>query len=561
MHSYQLGLTWKMRLYRILFAVAVTSMCSAHFDRAEGFQIKTGIPDVRIRWDNTIKYNAAWRLNDSSDELTSSINQDDGDRNFDKGLISNRINLLSELDVVYKRFGARASGAAWYDTVYNTSNDNDSPATTNQTSTAYNEFTEDTRELHGRKVELLDAFVFGGWNMGRNRASFRAGRHTLLWGESVFFGSNGIAAGQSPVDIQKAQSVPGTPFKELIRPVTQISGQVQVGPNVTVGAYYQLEWQENRLPAVGSYFSGSDVVGEGGERLIAGAPIIPGGEPLAFFRESSLEADDNDQYGVQLRFRLPDGETDFGLYAIHYHDKSSQIYIRPSGGPPNVMTGQLGTYQLVYPEDITAYGASFSRTLDLVNLAGEISTRFNTPLISKSQTVAPGTAADNDENPLYAVGESLHAQMSALWTVPRTPLFQEASLMAEVAWNRRLKVTKNEAALDPNTDRDAWGFRFVFTPTYRQALSGLDVGVPLGLGYNPKGRSSVVSAFNNSGADKGGDMSVGLNFTYLNAWKANLRYTHYFGSASPFLDETNARSFDMNLKDRDFVSIAISRTF
>jgi hypothetical protein len=536
-------------------------MCSAHFDRAQGFQIKTNIPDLRIRWDNTVKYNAAWRLKDSSDELTSSINQDDGDRNFDKGLISNRINLLSELDIIYKRFGVRTSAAAWYDAVYNTSNDNDSPGTVNHTSTDYNEFTEDTRDLHGRKVELLDAFVFGGWNMGGNRASFRAGRHTLLWGESVFFGSNGIAAGQSPVDIQKAQSVPGTPFKELMRPVAQISSQFQVGSYVTVGAYYQFEWQQNRLPAVGSYFSGSDVVGEGGERLIVGPPIIPGGGPAAFFKEDDLEADDTGQYGVQLRFRLPDGETDFGLYAIRYHEKGAQVYIRPSGGPPNLATGQVGTYQLVYPEDITAYGVSFSRTLERVNLAGEISTRFNTPLISTSQTVTPGTEADNDENPLYAVGESLHAQISALWSVPRTPLFQEASLMGEVAWNRRLKVTENEEALDPNSSRDAWGLRFVFTPTYRQVLPGIDLGVPLGLGYNPQGRSSVVPAFNNSGADKGGDMSVGLNFTYLNAWKVNLRYTHYYGSEGTFLDDTNARSFDMNLKDRDFVSIAVSRTF
>lgn len=561
MRSYQLGLTWKIRLYRFLFAVALSIMCSAYFNPAEAFQIKTKIPDVKIRWDNTIKYNAAWRLNDQSDELTASTNQDDGDRNFDKGVISNRINLLSELDVIYRRFGVRASGAAWYDTVYNTSNDNDSPTTTNQTSSDYDEFTDDTKDLHGRKAELLDAFTFGSWNMGRNRASFRAGRHTLVWGESVFFGSNGIASGQAPVDIQKAQSVPGTPFKELMRPVAQVSGQFQLGAGMTFGTYYQFEWQENRLPAVGSYFSGSDVVGEGGERLIAGPPIIPGGEPLAFYKGSDMEADDNGQYGVQLRFRFPNGETDYGLYAIRYHEKSAQVYTRPSGGPPNAQTGQLGTYELVYPENVTAYGASFTRSLAGVNLAAEISARFNTPLISKSQTVTPGTKADNDKHPLYAVGESLHAQVSSLWSIPRTPLFKEASLMAEVAWNRRSKITKNKEALDPNTDRDAWGFRFVFTPTYRQVLSGLDLKIPLGLGYNPQGRSSVVPAFNNSGADKGGDVSAGLNFTYLNVWDVGLRYTSYFGDAGPFLDQTNARSFDMNLKDRDFVSIAISRTF
>ncbi|MFH0728066.1 MAG: DUF1302 domain-containing protein [Pseudomonadota bacterium] len=561
MNKQQMGSRWGTRLGRIVAAAVLIGAVGTTFDRAEGFQIKTGNPDVKIAWDNTFKYNAAWRLEKSSDELTAGINQDDGDRNFDGGLFTNRINLLSELDMTYRRFGVRASGAAWYDTVYNDENDHDSPSSANQTSVRYDRFTDDTEKLHGRKMELLDAFVFGGWDIGQGRASFRAGRHTLLWGESVFFGSNGIANGQAPVDIQKAQSVPGTPFKELMRPVAQVSSQVQISQNITIGAYYQFEWEENRLPAVGSYFSGSDVVGDGGERLLAGPPFRPGGGPKAFFRGDDMEASDTGQYGLQLRFRFPNGETDYGLYAIRYHEKGAQIYTRPTAGAPNLQTGQLGTYQLVYPENVTALGASLTRTIENVNLAAEVSARFDTPLISKSQTVVPGTRADNDDNPLYAVGDSLHAQMSALWTVPRTPLFQEASFMGEVAWNQRTRISDNSAVLDPNTSKDAWGFRFTFTPTYRQALPGLDIGVPLGLGYNPRGRSSVVPAFNNSGVDEGGDVSGGLDLTYLDVWRVGLRYTHYFGETGPFLDATNARSFEQNMNDRDFVSFAISRTF
>jgi len=56
-----------------------------------------------------------------------------------------------------------------------------------------------------------------------------------------------------------------------------------------------------------------------------------------------------------------------------------------------------------------------------------------------------------------------------------------------------------------------------FTPTYRQVLSGLDLDVPFGIGYTPKGTSSVVSAF---GPDHGGDVSFGANVTYLNVWKS-----------------------------------------
>jgi hypothetical protein len=156
--------------------------------------------------------------------------------------------------------------------------------------------------------------------------------------------------------------VPNTQFKELIRPTEQFSGQLQLTPDVSIGAYYQWRWEENRLPASGSYFSTLDILSEGAERLItAPNPVIPGGEPLAFFREQDIKAKDSGQGGVQVRFRVD--ETDFGLYAIRYHDKAPQIYIRPDvGGPPDFATGRLGTYQWVYPENIRAFGASISHT-------------------------------------------------------------------------------------------------------------------------------------------------------------------------------------------------------
>ncbi|MCP4712164.1 MAG: DUF1302 domain-containing protein, partial [Planctomycetes bacterium] len=92
-------------------------------------------------------YSAGFRVDGQSDTLTDSarnpgnLNQDDGDRNFDRGLISNRFDLLSEFDVIYKGWGVRLSGAAWYDFVYNTDNDNNSPATANAYSVPHDEFT------------------------------------------------------------------------------------------------------------------------------------------------------------------------------------------------------------------------------------------------------------------------------------------------------------------------------------------------------------------------------------------------------------------------------------
>lgn len=549
---------------------------------AQAFQIDTQNPDLRISWDNTIKYSAAFRVEGRSAKLTeasenqSNRNQDDGDRNFDRGLISNRVDLFSEFDAIYKNFGVRLSGAAWWDLVYNQRNDNDSPSTANSFSVNHDEFTDKTRTLHGRDAELLDAFVFGSVDAGSTTTSFRIGQYAMQWGESLFFGNNGIAGGMSPVDIVKLLSVPNSQFKEIIRPVPQVSAQLQTGPRVSLGAYYQFKWEKTRLPGAGSYFSTSDVLDEGGERMLLGDPLPGGTEPIAWFRGDDQEADDLGQWGAQLRIR-PGMGLDLGFYAIHYHDKTPQLYGLPGVDPvtgmvvnPSVVDfarGKIGEYILVYPQDIQMYGISASRTFGNWNLSAEVSMRDNTPLVSTLQTSIPAAPpffpgvnpdADNDKNPAYAVGRSVHANFSWLASFGPSFISKEASFLGEVAWNERIEITDNEEALDPNTDKDAWGFRMVYEPTYRQVLPGLDLSVPVGFSYFPKGKSSVVSNF---GPDKGGDMNIGLKASYLDVWRFSLNYTHFYGSEAGYLDEATHQNMKQSLADRDYVSFSIYRTF
>ena len=80
---------------------------------AGALELDTGNPTLKARWDNTIKYSTAFRLKNPAAELVADPNLDDGDRNFRKGLITNRLDLLSELDVVHGNgFGARMNAAA-----------------------------------------------------------------------------------------------------------------------------------------------------------------------------------------------------------------------------------------------------------------------------------------------------------------------------------------------------------------------------------------------------------------------------------------------------------------
>ncbi|MFM2404338.1 MAG: hypothetical protein RL223_2218 [Pseudomonadota bacterium] len=538
-------------------AIAASVACGA-----QAMEIDTEIPDLKLRWDNTVKYSAATRLNEASPGLSrtafgprgivgpNNINQDDGNNNFGRGLVSSRVDLLSEIDASFRNMGARVSAAAWYDRVYNRNNDNTS-STANQV--PGNAFSSEARELMGRKAEVLDAFVFGKFDLGDKPATVRLGRHTLLWGESLFFGANGIAGGQAPLDLPKLLSVPNAQFKEIARPTGKISGQVQLSADVAIGAYVGYEWEKTRLMPAGAYLSTSDSLGAGAERINAGATGV-------FNREGDLNASDTGQYGAQVRWRVDAIDTDFGFYAIRYHATSpSNIWTTLKGAPPAL---SASSYRWVYHEGVRAFGVSFAKSVGEWGWAGEASYRQNAPLASSGQSIIPalrvGTTYDNSDNPGYAVGETAHLQLSWLASLGPNLIANESSFLGEVAWNTRVKVTRNEAMLNPNADKSALAIRMVYAPSYRQVLPGLDLTPSAGIGYGWGKSSAVGPAF---AVDRGGDLTLGLGAVYLGAWNANLSYVRYLGREAPTLDNANNAQFMQALKDRNFLTFSLRTTF
>ena len=130
---------------------------------ANAFEIDAGDSGLKIRWDTTARYSGGVRLKEQLPELSSvapvTINQNDGNNNFKKGgMFSNRLDLLTEFDVVGPRYGLRVSAAAWYDAVYNRDTDN---TTTTSNHRPANEFPSETRRIMGRDAEVLDA-LWGG---------------------------------------------------------------------------------------------------------------------------------------------------------------------------------------------------------------------------------------------------------------------------------------------------------------------------------------------------------------------------------------------------------------
>ena len=485
-----------------------------------------------VRFDNTLSYNAEFRLAPRDQALLADPNEDDGDRNFASGVVSDRFDLLSQLDFSSGDFGVRVSGAGWYDGEYFGRNDNNSPATFNPVSVPHDHFTSAVQALHGLHAELLDGFVHDSFELGGVPLSLRVGRYTLLWGESVFFSRNSISVAQAPIDEIRVDAQPGTYARDAHLPVAQASLSLELTPTVSLGAYYQFEWRRTRLPGSGSYFSQYDYLDKGGERFI----FSPG---RFLSRARDLVPSGRDQFGVS--FEMNDPDLSYGLYVLRFDSKDREVYLRPNGLPG----ANAGTYQLVYPAGIQLYGASFSTYLGDATVGGEISYRQDMPLISNFVVVPVGAPADSGHHALYPIGNTLHWQVSSVETLESSAFWDRADINLELAANQVLAITRNRSALDPTRDRFAAATRATFEPQYFQALPGLDLGLLIGFGYDFVGGSST----DESQTAHAGDVELGVTGTFRTNWRAHLSYTDFLGSA-----------LHQPYGDRGFLSVGVERT-
>ena len=207
---------------------------------AHAFEFDTGNPDLSVRWDNTVRYNLAGRVEGRDSKIGNSALSDEGTYSFDRGdAVAKRLDLLSEFDLVFKkRYGFRVSGAGWFDDAYgNKSHSNPNAPLSQIPSYIGNNYSPLVKRLyHGPSGEILDAFVFGGVDLGAVPVQAKAGRHTLYWGESLFLGGHmhSISYSQNPLDLQKGFATPGTEAKELFRPLNQLSAQAQLSDTLSV---------------------------------------------------------------------------------------------------------------------------------------------------------------------------------------------------------------------------------------------------------------------------------------------------------------------------------------
>lgn len=483
---------------------------------------------IDVRWDNTLAASSAARIMGPDRAILANPNRDDGDRNFAPGFVSNRLDLASQLDLGQGDLGLHASAAAWYDAAYHRHTDNDSEATYNAANVPATRFAPAVRALYGQYAELDDAFVYDTMSVENVPLSLRAGRQTVLWGESLFFDPNSIASAEAPTDYTRITTGESSYSNNVYLPVTQLFAAAQFSPTVSLTLYDQLEARSARETGDGGYLSYVDFIGAG-----AGKLFLPSGRYLTLENDGSVSA--AGQFGAALHATID--QTDFGLYALQYNAKDPEIYEVMAASPQNPQIA--GFYGLVYPKHITLYGMSASSALGDGTIAGEISLRQRAPLL----IYAPEEIGGEGESLTYVRGELFHLQASTRLPLGSSPLWDDADFSAEVAAD---EVTSTSSAAATPADRFAMRARLLIEPHYFQLLPNLDLTLPMALGTNLTGHG--FSYYEQNGGT--GDFQVGISALYRSAWKASLTLTGFIGSP-----------VHQPLADRDFIALRLERSF
>lgn len=528
----------------------------------------TGANGWQVSLDTTLSYTGMYRVSSPNSAMVSGItntNGNDGDANFRHGVIANLFEALPVLDIKNGSFGMHFSGEYFINTQYLINNQNNQPADTlNSITSCKTCFSPATSEAEGHNGRMLDAFIYDSWRLGHERElTVKVGKQTLFWGQSLFYGSNGIAGGQAPVDAVSAQNIVNAQSQQIFLPVGQAVITYKPDLTYTIQGYYQFEWEPSSLQGVGSFFSTSDTTGPGADFL-----YLAPGDALPRIKALTPPSQ-NGQFGLSLQAQY--GNYDVGLFGLRYDAKNPTEYLDVNEG-----TGGPGYFRLVYPRDIWIFGTSLGTTVGATNIGAELSVHTHAPLASSGQpqVSVDGTPVINNlgnanGDPSYAVGDLMTGLLSFIYGSPSLPFDPGGITVAgEIEYLDVFKVTHNPMtlnlttfqetpALAPGRSQAAASFDVSVTPTYNEVLPFLQITFPMSLKYNFAGNSEYDATMNHGS----GTFTVGVGATYKSVWSATLSFVDPFGNSRIVNDALEPEGYGDLPPDRKYLELNLQRTF
>ena len=391
----------------------------------QAFQLDTG-PQVSTSLESVAEYTTVYRTTAPEriqrDGQNIFANNNDGSEYYDRGRVANEFKLTSELHVRTDQDGLFVRGTAWYDTqIMDHGPSGEAFASHNGDSDE--RFSSDLENRAGHRARLLDAYLYTNRYIGEMPVSLRLGRQVINWGEGIYYadGLNVI----NPVDIGRVV-LPNASFKDALLPTNMLSGQLGLTDQLSLEAFYGLEFQGHELIPTGAFLNNQDYFGKGSNGVLVDlreqlaqlglpAELVPGlnGEDgivagARYGREH--DARDDGQFGMALRYLVEEwNNSEFSLYYLNYHSKvpflriqKGQSFACSAGTGGNFadlcgLAGMLGDpalvaltdgmalldstyYDFIYPEDIRLFRLSASATRGDTRVAGVCTYRSYAPL-------------------------------------------------------------------------------------------------------------------------------------------------------------------------------------
>lgn len=377
---------------------------------AQAIDFKFGEANLQI--DNLVSVGAGFRTSKQDCTLVSKpnggcsagngagmgINDDDGNVNTDQwDPYTTSVKITTDFDLQWRNYGAFVRTKAFYDYWVN-----------EELGTRNNRFGsrplvdaargDQARDFGGRSFDILDAFVYGNFDVSGMPLNVRVGKQVVNWGESLFIqgGINSFL----PIDVTAIRT-PGSELKEALMPTPSVFASIGLPGSVTVEAFWQFGWQKTELDACGTFFSTSDAACEGGQYVMFSGEY-PG--PVLLPRAPSEEGDDTGTFGVAIKHYAENlgAGTDLGLYftqqslvvpigsfklgdfvgatgeatledfcALYGQLTFIDCATVPVLGPNTALALGVGAvagtkqYLIQYPEDVRTVGTSFNTSIPL----------------------------------------------------------------------------------------------------------------------------------------------------------------------------------------------------
>ncbi len=383
--------------------------------------------DIAIQVNSQLSLGASWRTEDADTSLFGTVNggtggsgtTDDGNLNFDQGdTFSQILKGSHDVQITAGNLGAFTRFKYWTDEELA---NGDRAHGNSGSGYAANEPLSDSGFSDNAKfsgISLLDAYVYGSFDVTDMPLDVRLGRQVISWGESTFI--QGGMNSSNPFDVSALRR-PGATLKEGILPVGMAYVNLGASENLSVEAFYQYEWAKTEVDGCGTLFA-ADFAASGCNFvtvLADDATALAAG--YAAERRDDIEAKDSGQFGVSARyFSEALNDTEFGVYFMNIHsrvpmingvrnnmpgvtignsasgiagtttnaviapnangDQVGQVFIPSSTPNVGALSVNNPAYLVEFPEDLKFYGLSFATNLGGTALSGEVSYKPDTPI-------------------------------------------------------------------------------------------------------------------------------------------------------------------------------------